>query len=531
MLPLLRALLLLVLSTFSSCGGGGGGGTTPAGLLARHPIDGQFDFAALPVAPQQATLELFDGLGAGNATGRFTTVRWVLLNDDRDLYLALEWDDATHDHDFDLVQGPLDFDGVKLAFDDDGDGLFEAGEAACTLFAASVSSQFVDQHGTAGDETDRIGDGRGRLAYDAGLGLYRAELLLPLADDDAGEDGPLDASSRYTFALLDHVRLATLQGDVASLHGVLPALGADASGWDALPLVAAGPHVHPAPPAGLGGLIAFVSRHEVEKGEVYVFDPGTGVVTRVTNDPTRYKDNVSLSHDRARIAYHASPAVDQGADYEIWAVDVDGTDLVQLTSNAILDGHPAWSPDDQRIAYASQRNGTFHVVLMTAAGVELDDLTPNGVDDNDPDWLADGRIVFKTDRFSTQPEVRIAVMDDDGTDVQQLSFVAGVSDHDCVGAGEAVLFERFLKGTDYTSDVEAGFTPWDLVLAPLDLSGERTLLHDPWINWLPVTDPSGRWVAHVKTLGYSEVRLIDLDGRDHGRLIPGITRVSYLDWK
>ena len=90
---------------------------------------------------------------------------------------------------------------------------------------------------------------------------------------------------------------------------------------------------------------------------------------------------------------------------------MDGSGLTRLTNNSILDGHPGWSLDDSQIVYASFRpGGGSKLVLMSDDGTELEVLTPDGVSDNDPDFLADGRIVFKTDRFSTLPEVRIAVM-------------------------------------------------------------------------------------------------------------------------
>lgn len=512
-------------------GAGGARAPLPAGVAEAHPIDGEFDFADLPMAPQTATIEWLDDLGAGGGSGEFTTVRYAMENDDRDLYVALEWDDASWDHDFNAVQGPVDFDGIRLSFDDDGDGTYEAGEDARTVIAASVSSFAIDQHAEAGDETDAIGDGRARLAWDGVARLHRAEFLIPLADDASGEDGPLSGATRFTLSLFDHVRLATLEGRLALLDGALPSLGSSASGWRPLPLQPLAPRAHPQLPLRLRGLIAFVSRHESANGELYTFDPARRIVTRVTNDPTTYKDNVSLSHDRKRLAFHAAPAIDRVNDYEIWTVNVDGSGLTQLTHNSTIDGHPAWAPRDGRLAYASYRNGTFHIVLVDPAGHELADLTPAGRDDNDPDWLANGRIVFKTDRFSVQPEVRIAVMDDDGTNVQQLTRVAGVSDHDCVADGRGVLFERFLKNTNYALDLDALFTPWDVVEVAADGSSERTLLHDAWINWLPVPDPTGRYVAYIKSCGYSELRLMRRDGRDLGRLLPDITQVSYVDWK
>jgi len=213
-------------------------------------------------------------------------------------------------------------------------------------------------------------------------------------------------------------------------------------------------------------------------------------------------------------------------------VNVDGSGFAQLTDNQTLDGHPGWSPGDTEIVYASFRDaGRAHLVRMTASGQELADLTPAGVDDNDPDFLPDGRIVFKTDRFSAVPEVRIAVMDPDGSNVRQLTAVAGTSDHDPVSDGTVTIFERFTKPTNYATDPEAGFSAWDLIEAKVDGSGERTLRADGWVNWLPVFDPSGQFIAHLRGVGYTDVQLMTRDGQPLGRLVPGISRVRYLDWK
>jgi len=176
----------------------------------------------------------------------------------------------------------------------------------------------------------------------------------------------------------------------------------------------------------------------------------------------------------------------------------------------LFDGHPEWSPDDSEIAYASFRDpGKASIVRMMADGTEILDLTPLGADDNDPDYLPDGRIVFKTDRFSTAPEVRIAVMNVDGTGVAQLTSVNGVSDHDPITNNTVTLFERFMKNTDYTTDPALNFTTWNIIEANLDGSGERTLLTDGWINWLPVFDPTSQYIVYLKSVGYTDARLLN----------------------
>lgn len=523
-----QLILASALLELAACGGTSGSAALPLPVSAQFPIDGLVDLSAL-TGVQTAFLEFSDALGTGAPTGKLVTLRWGVANDDRDLYVALEWNDASHDHSFDATLGPTDFDGVKLLFDVNGDGLWQAGEDSKTVVAASVGSQFVDEHAAAGNATDAVGDGAGRITWDSPSGLYTAEFLIPMSQDAQGQDGDLSPQTRLNIVLFDHVQLAAGTGNATALDPAAT-LGADTSGWDSAGIVPAGPHAHPQLPSDLTGLIAFLSDHENPQGDVYTFDPATRVTTRVTNSPL-FKDGVSLSHDRTRIAFFGALDQTDFASYEIWTVNTDGSGLTQVTNNTWLDGHPAWSPDDTRIAYASFETGLSRIKTMTATGTPIAVLTPPGFQDNDPEYLPDGRIVFKTDRFQAQPQVQIALMNEDGTGLQQLTFSSGVSDHDPTGGDGWIFFERFPKGTFYGTDVEAGFIGWPIVEVRQDGTGEHLLVDDGDINWLPVLDPSSRYLIQIRTAGYSEARLVDRNGSSLGRLIPDVTRITYLDWK
>jgi len=448
-----------------------------APLSELYPVDGAIDFSALQNVNTK-TVSFVDE--TGQVSGKSTTVTWSVMNDDAELYVAVAWTDDTRDHEY-TFSGPVSYDAVQLCFDNDGDGTYEQMEDQRIVMAADAGAYYIDAHAADGDGADEIGDGRAWLFYLESEKKYQAEFLFPLASDARGEDAAVSEKTRFTILIYDNVRLADGTGSVASTG----ADTVDTGTWQKITLTEEGPFERPAPDT-LTGLITFTSTHEDARGEIYTFDPATDTVTRVTRNDF-FEENVSLSHDRTRIAFHGAPERDDYSHYEIYTINADGTSLKQLTDNGFLDGHPGWSPDDTLMAYSSfRRSARASIIVMTAGGAEVADLTPPEYDDNDADFLPDGRIVFKTNRFSTLPELRIAVMDEDGGNVQQLTGVSGVVDHDPMGNDTGVVFERLMAPLSYTDDIEALFTPWNIIEVNLADKAEQTLVSDTWINWLPV---------------------------------------------
>jgi Tol biopolymer transport system component len=71
----------------------------------------------------------------------------------------------------------------------------------------------------------------------------------------------------------------------------------------------------------------------------------------------------------------------------------DGTDPLQLTGSEGEEDDPAWSPDGKLIAFASDREGSFAIWLMSADGSGARRLTNSTATEHDPTWSPDGRFV------------------------------------------------------------------------------------------------------------------------------------------
>jgi len=135
---------------------------------------------------------------------------------------------------------------------------------------------------------------------------------------------------------------------------------------------------------------------------LYVLRPPRpdGKVTPLTRFQDGYVGEPELSWDASHVIFTRRGQDDPW--WQIYRVNVDGSDLVQLTHGPYHHVGPAYLPDG-RIVFASSRNGTrdeYHgypctpLYVMNADGSDVHTIATNIGRDNEPSVLNDGRIVF-----------------------------------------------------------------------------------------------------------------------------------------
>jgi Tol biopolymer transport system component len=124
-------------------------------------------------------------------------------------------------------------------------------------------------------------------------------------------------------------------------------------------------------------------------------DRGVPALTQLVAS-TRQDASPAVSRDGNRIAF----ASDRAGSFDIYVVASSGSDSVQLTSMKAPDtGSPAWSPDGKQIAFDSRLEGHSDIFLITADGGPPRRLTTEPYDNELPTWSHDGRFIyFNSDR-------------------------------------------------------------------------------------------------------------------------------------
>ena len=97
------------------------------------------------------------------------------------------------------------------------------------------------------------------------------------------------------------------------------------------------------------------------------------------------------SPDGRRIAFYSN----RSGTYQIWTCDADGSRAVAITSmNRSTTGSPRWSPDGRTIAFDSNVSGRYQVYTVSADGGKVKQVTSAETSHYAAGWSRDGRWIY-----------------------------------------------------------------------------------------------------------------------------------------
>ncbi len=191
------------------------------------------------------------------------------------------------------------------------------------------------------------------------------------------------------------------------------------------------------------------------------------------------------------------------------------------------DEQPRWSPDGRRVAFKSNRAGSYNLYLMDADGPNLTRLTNHSANDHDPTWLPDGgSLVFSSDR-------------DRGTgrhDLYRLWLVDGRIDRLTAFFEGFAIMPTVSPDGNWAAFVGQTFPHeggWTFQVHVIELATRMTWPFDVtgpgcWPNW----SPDGQAIAHVWLgPGASTIQVVSSFG-DAPQPVPGTADRwhYYPDW-
>ena len=278
--------------------------------------------------------------------------------------------------------------------------------------------------------------------------------------------------------------------------------------------------------------------HRDGNSEIYVMNPDGTQPINLTNDLSDDRFPV-WSPDGTKIAFVAT----RDGNSEIYVMDADGSNPRNLTTHPESDYFPAWSPDGNMIAFMTDRESSVPLILdatpkimiefnveifvMNADGTGQTNLTEHVAWDGFPSWSPDGEhIVFQTDRDNSWIHVEITLPDDLGREIYAMDD-DGSNQVRLSNSPEDDIYPSW--SPDGSKIVFQSYRDGnaEIYVMNTDGTGQTRLTNHPDTDSMPTWSPDGGWITfHSYRDGNPEIYKMTVAGISTTRL----TNSTDWDW-
>ncbi len=193
-------------------------------------------------------------------------------------------------------------------------------------------------------------------------------------------------------------------------------------------------------------------------------------------------------------------------DFEIYIMNVDGTNQRQLTFNDDADRFPRVSANGLQIVFESERDGNKEIYVMNRDGSDPRRLTDNPTSDRLPSWSPDGQqIIFHS--FSNSGETDLFIMNVDGTESHPITVTNAIESHAGWSITNRIVYHAKEDDQSY----------WQIYTSNVSGRNQQQLTETRADNWSPEWSPNGQLIVFLServSSANSGIYVMNVDGNE-----------------
>jgi TolB protein len=194
---------------------------------------------------------------------------------------------------------------------------------------------------------------------------------------------------------------------------------------------------------------------------------------------------------------------------QLFAMEVDGSDIVQLTHDDADHEDPAWSPDGNKIAFVLITKDRHSIAVMGTDGGNVEVLTPPEQNTIHPNWSADSkRVIYCTNDDLQPPKKNSANINAVDLTTKKITplITGGINTYGSWSPDMKHIAFRKIIGEENS----------EVFVADGNGSNQRNLTNNPFFDGWPAWSPDGRQIAFASNRrghGY-QIFIMNADGTD-----------------